>query len=120
MPNKLCAKCGTEMDMHYVLWCPNCSVPVVTKVDVVDFFQAARYIAQQEGYLWKNVDRKVDWVHNVLVDLEIQGNDSYKLWTAIEPDELEACNELSIQFDQGLRKYFGLKDDCSILLNISW
>ncbi len=117
-----CTKCGGKMNMHYSLWCPKCDKPEPETVRVLDYFKVARYISAQEGWPYEDSSIKAHrelWVSKVLSQLEFPGNDCYIPWYACEDEEDEYESELW-QLDQGLRKYFDLKDGEKVLLNISW
>jgi hypothetical protein len=118
MNHNQCKKCGGIMDMHYLLWCPTCDKPEPAMTPIYEFFKVARYIAQHEGYEWK--DHKTSWVNKVLGDLDIPGNDCYIPFHVLDDEEEYDIYEHLHQFAAGLIKHFGIQDDTSIILCISW
>jgi hypothetical protein len=121
-----CKKCNGDLDMHGNKWCPKCDKPKAETCVVLDFLKVARYIAEHEGYPYKD-DGSVEshrntWVYRLMNELEFPGNDCYISWYMLIEDEYEEDerDSLTWQFDQGLRKHYGFKDDELVILNISW
>jgi hypothetical protein len=93
--------------------------PTPTIIPIYDFFEVATYIAFHEGYVWDSPGNRDNWYRDVLSEMEYPGNDCYVTWFVGSDDFQDYAQPLR-EFDEGLRKHFGLKPDDTILLNISW
>ena len=118
---KKCKNCGTDIEMHYVEFCPMCDKPNDKNYRVLDFFRVAIYIAAHEGYNYTQGHHE-KWHNQILKEIEFPRNDCFISWCIREEGswDPEGYNLVLIQFDDGLRKYFNVKDGENILLNISW
>jgi hypothetical protein len=105
-----CEKCGTTLDMYYVVWCPGCEPPKPEKIVSINLIKSLRYLELhgREGIR----DRVMDF-------LEPSNDTSVSLFP-IPEDEKDEYEEGLYEDILAIRNLAGVTGDEELYVDISW